>query len=189
MDRAGVIHWLREHPEPLSRDPEALVSHCHREVQRHATEDAWLAAKAYVERQEHLFADSWGFPRSSEAFVAREVCHRLARELATHEPQVEASDADHLIGPKLLHALDPRTRTVLEKWALDLAESEEHRVWTDIVRMTHAQGKILAKRYHLSTNTRDESGNYYKKAAGIAHMLAEEFEARAHPRPRRIDPH
>ena len=31
-----------------------------------------------------------------------------------------------------------------------------------------------------------ESGNYFEKAAGIAHRLVNEYEAHAHPRPRRM---
>ena len=78
-----MIHWLEQHPQPIGRDPEALVDRCEREVRRHAAEDAWLTAKAYVEGCEHEWEHSWGFPRASEMFVALEVCRRLARELET----------------------------------------------------------------------------------------------------------
>jgi hypothetical protein len=189
VDRTTIIHWLEEHPQPIGRDPAALVDRCEREVKRHASEDAWLTAKAYVEECEHEWEHSWGFPRASETFVALEVCRRLARELQHIEPQVELGDERHLVGEKLMRSLDPQARAKLGEWARELAESEEHQVWDRIVRFTRAHGRALARQGLLSNDVSPESGNYFAKAAGIAHRLVEEFEAHAHPHPRRLRSH
>ncbi len=184
MDREGMIHWLEQHPQPIGRDPEALVDRCEREVKRHAAEDAWLAAKAYVEGCEYEWEHSWGFPRASEMFVALEVCRRLARELQHIEPHPEPGDETHLIGPKLMRSLDPQARAKLGDWARELAEAEEHEVWEQIIHFTRIHGRMLAQQGLLSNDMSPESGNYFAKAAGIARRLAEEFEAHAHPKPR-----
>jgi hypothetical protein len=189
VDRASMIHWFEDHPQTIGRDPAALVERCEREVRRHATEEAWLAAKAYVAECEHEWEHSWGFPRASETFVALEVCRRLARELQHLEPHVHAGDEEHLVGEKLMQSLDPHARKVLGDWALELAELEEHIVWERIVRFTRSHGRALARMGLLSHDVSPESGNYYEKAAGIAHRLVAEYEAHAHPRPRPIQEH
>ncbi len=180
-----MIHWLEQHPQPIGRDPEALVDRCEREVRRHAAEDAWLTAKAYVEGCEHEWEHSWGFPRASEMFVALEVCRRLARELQHIEPHPAPGDETHLVGPKLMRSLDPQARAKMGDWARDLAEAEEHEVWAQIVHFTRIHGRMLAQQGLLSNDMSPDSGNYFAKAAGIARRLAEEFEAHAHPKPRR----
>ena len=189
MDRASMIRWLEQHPQTVGRDPAALVEHCEREVKRRAVEDAWLSAKAYVERVEHEWEQSWGFPRASEAFVALEVCRRLARELEHREPHVEPGDEGHLIGEKLLQTLDPEARRQLGRWALELAEAEEHLAWLEIVHLTRTHARSLVRRGALSRDVSPQSGNYFAKAAGVAHRLVEEYEVHAHPRPRRMSQH
>jgi hypothetical protein len=189
MDRESVIHWLEEHPQEIGRDPAALVDRCEREVRRHATEDAWLAASSYVQQCEHEWERSWGFPRASETFVALEVCRRLARELQHIEPHVSPGDEEHLVGAKLMQSLDPGARRKVGEWARELAESEEHAVWARIVRFTRAHGRWLARHGLLSNDVSPESGNYFAKAAGIAHRLVEEYETHAHPRPRSLKSH
>ena len=189
MDRASVIHWFEEHPQVIGRDPAALVGRCEQEVMRHASEEAWLTAKAYVAECELEWEQSWGFPRASETFVALEVCRRLARELQNVEPRVRPGDEDHLVGEKLMRSLDPQARKVLGEWALEMAEREEHLVWERIVRFTRAHGRALARQGMLSNDVSPESGNYYAKAAGIAHRLVDAYEAHAHPRPRRVVSH
>lgn len=186
MDRSSMIHWLEEHPQPIARDPETLVDRCERAIRRRAAEDAWLSAKAYVEGCEHEWEKSWGFPRASEVFVALEVCRRLARELEHVEPHSHAGDEAHLVGEKLLRQLDPQTRAKMAEWAREIAEAEEHDVWSEIVRFTRGHGRRLARRGELSNDVTPESGNYFAKAARVAHRLAEEFEAHAHPRPRSV---
>lgn len=189
MNRTTIIHWLEEHPQPIGRDPSALVDRCERTVKRRAAEDAWLAAKAYVEDCEREWEQSWGFPRASETFVALEVCPRLARELQHVEPHPAPGDEVHLVGEKLMCALDAPTRARMAEWARELAEAEEHAVWQRIVRFTKARGRALVRQGVLSNDVSPESGNYFAKAAGIAHRLAEEFEAHAHPRPRSLKHH
>jgi hypothetical protein len=178
-----MIHWFEEHPQSIGRDPAALVDRCVREIKRHAAEDAWLAAKSYVEACELEWEKSWGFPRASEMFVALEVCRRLARELQHVEPRPIPGEEAHLVGEKVMRSVDPQTRAKLAEWAREIAEEEEHHVWEEIVRFTRGLGRSLAQRGVLSNDTSPESGNYFSKAAGIAHRLAEEFEAHAHPRP------
>jgi hypothetical protein len=182
-----MIHWLEEHPQPIGRDPEALVSKCEREIRKRAAEDAWLTAKAYVEECEHEWEHSWGFPRASEMFVALEVCRRLARELQHVEPHPLPGDEDHLVGEKLMRALDQPARAKLAEWAREIAWKEEHAVWEQIVRFTRGHGRMLVQQGTLSNDLSPESGNYFAKAAGIARRLAEEYEAHAHPRPRSVD--
>ncbi len=189
MDRASMIHWFENHPQEIGRDPAALVDRCEHEVKRHAAEEAWLTAKAYVEECKREWEHSWGFPRASETFVALEVCRRLARELQHVEPHVRPGDEEHLVGEKLMRSLDPPARKVLGEWALELAELEEHHVWERIVRFTRAHGRSLARQGLLSNDVSPESGNYFAKAAGIAHRLADEYETHAHPRPRRAPDH
>lgn len=186
MTRETIIHWLEEHPQPISRDPETLVDRCERAVRRRAAEDAWLSAKAYVERCEHEWEQSWGFPRASEMFVALEVCRRLARELQHVEPHPRPGDEAHLVGDKLMRRLDPRARAKIGEWARELAWTEEHQVWEEIVRFTRSHGQMLVRRGLLSNDRSPESGNYFAKAAGIARRLAEEYEAHAHPQPRGV---
>ena len=186
MDRMTMIHWFEEHPQSIGRDPEALVDRCERTIKKHAAEDAWLCAKAYVEQCEHDWEKSWGFPRASEMFVALEVCRRLARELQHVEPHPLPGDEDHLVGDKLMRSLDPLARTKLGDWAREIAEAKEHEVWEEIVRFTRSHGRVMVRRGVLSNDRSPESGNYFAKAARIAHRLAEEFEAHAHPRPRRL---
>jgi len=189
VDRTTIIHWLEEHPQAITRDPSALIERCERAVKRRAAEDAWLAAKAYVEECEREWETSWGFPLASETFVALEVCRRLARELQHVEPHPAPGDEAHLVGEKLMRALDAPTRARLGEWARELAEAEEHAVWLHIVHFTKVHGRAMARQGLLSNDVSPESGNYYIKAAGIAHRLAEEYEAHAHPRPRGIKSH
>ena len=189
MDRASMIRWLEDHPQTIGRDPTALVDRCRREVLRHAAEDAWLTAKAYVEQCEHEWERSWGFPRASETFVALEVCRRLARELQHVEPHVAVGDEEHLVGEKLMHSLAPPARQKIGDWARELAEAEEHAVWERIVRFTRAHGRALARQGVLGNDVSPESGNYFAKAAGIAHRLVDAYEAHAHPGPRSLSSH
>ena len=189
MDRATLTHWLQEHPQRIARDAAALLDRCEREVKRHAIEDAWLAAKAYVERRQRYWEHGWGFPRASEAYVAREICAQLARDLRKHEPHPEPGDEDHLVGAKLLANLDPQARAKISEWALELAEHEEHEIWQTIVRFTRHHAKTLEKQGLLSKDMSPETGNFAEKAAGIAHTLADELEAHAHPRLRKVSEH
>lgn len=189
MDRVEVIRWLEEHPQAIGRDPAALVEHCERAVRRHAGEDAWRAAARYVEQVEHEWEHSWGFPRASERFVALEVCRRLARELEHVEPQVEPGDEAHLLGEKIMDTLDPQARRTLGEWARELAEAEEHAVWREIVKLTRRHGRALVRQGVLGDDVSPDSGNYFSKAAGIAHRLVEEYQAHATPGPRRTRAH
>ena len=189
MDRKTLAHWLEEHPQGVARDIEAFLDHCEREVKRHAVEDAWLAAKAYVERREVYWEHGWGFPRASEAYVAKEVCAELARELSHNEPHPDPGDEEHLVGKKLFDSLDANARQKVAEWALELADREEHAIWSKIVRFTRQHARKMDHDGLLSHDTSPETGNFAEKAAGIAHVLVDELESHAHPGPRKTRPH
>ena len=60
MDRNEISHWLDEHRDLVEGDPAALLQRCEVEVRRHTSEDAWLAAKDYVERRMRAWQLEWG---------------------------------------------------------------------------------------------------------------------------------
>ena len=99
MDRDAVVRWLRDHPESVRGDPAKLVARFEAEVRRHAEQDAWLAAEAYVEDRMHEWEERWGY-HSSEAYAARQVCPELAEELRRMEPHFGKGDEAHLVGAR-----------------------------------------------------------------------------------------
>ncbi len=184
MDRQDVMSWLRMHPDAVHADPEELVERCERAVRRHAAEEAWLHAKAIalarVEQWEHAFGNP-----SSEGFVAREACHELAGELREHEPKVEEGSEDDFADPAALEALEPEGRDCLRRWIRDLAREEEHRVWLEVVRFTHRRGGALVREGRVGRDlTWDPDHSYARAASKVMRILAEDYEAHAHARPR-----
>ena len=178
MDRAQILTWLHEHPDAVHGDADALVERCEVEVKRHAREDAWLSAKAYAERKAHAWKESWGFHASDE-YVAREACLHMSRALRTHEPHFKHGDEEHLAGESNLSAFESDGRERLEEYVLELAESEKHRIWREIVRFTKHEAKLLARSGAYSNDLHDweANSNYMTRAALIAQLLADEFEA------------
>jgi hypothetical protein len=182
MNRRDVLHWFDEHPSAIHDDPHSLVSRCERCVRRHAMEDAWLAAKAYVAERAHTWVSEWS-PPASEAFVAREICHRLAYELRTHEPEVPDGAEDHLAGGSVVDRLDPEAWEILRPWVRELARDEEHRTWLQIVRFTDRRGGSLIREHGLTRERGwDERHRYTAIAAHVADILAREYSLQAHPR-------
>ena len=182
MDRSEVLRWFREHPATAHGDPEEIVSRCERAVRRHAAEDAWLAAKHYVERRGHEWEHEWS-PPASEAFVTPEVCHQLAWELKSREPEVTMEDSERLAGGPVKEALEPEAWSFLRRWIQELAEEEEHRIWQEIVRFTDRRAKSLAKERKLSDRWDwDEGHRYTVIAAHVAEILARDYSLHAHPR-------
>ena len=149
MERESVLRWLKEHPAAVHGDPAEILSRCERAVRQHAQEDAWLAARDWVERRRHEYEAGTG-AHASEAYVAREVCNQLAFDLRHHEPSVAPEDADHLAGGPVRQALEPEGWEQLVAWILELARQEEHRTWREIVRYTKRRAPELIREGGLS---------------------------------------
>lgn len=182
MDRGEVLRWLEEHPREVHGVPSDIVDRCESEVRRHAAEDAWLAAKAYVEGRMHEWEREWGF-HASESSVAKEVCPMLARELQRREPEVREGDERHLVGEEVLSSLEPEARARVVEWVRETAREVEHRIWQEIVRFTKEEGQDLVKKGRVSDDHSWEGGeNYFSKAAHIAQLLMADYESRAHPK-------
>ena len=182
MDRSEVLHWFEEHPAAAHSDPEEIVLRCERAVRRHAAEDAWLAAKRYVEKRGHEWEKQWS-PPASEAFVTPEVCHNLAWELRTHPPAVEEADSEHLAGGPVMDSLEPDGWAFLRRWVRELALDEERRIWPEIVEFTNNRGRSLKRERKLSHDPDwDAEHRYTVLAAHVAEILAHDYSIHAHRR-------
>ena len=181
MEREFVLQWLKDHPAATGQDPTQLIQRFEAEIQRHAEEDAWLAAKAHVEGRMHQWEQRWGY-HSSEAYAAKEICPKLAQELQRMEPHFEKGDAAHLVGAERLQALDPEARQVVEEWVRDVANEVEHKIWQEVVRYTKERGRGLVREGRLSKNSGFyETRAFTQQAARVARILVDELEAHAHP--------
>ncbi len=183
MTRDEILHWFEEHRGAVHGDPDDLVQRCERAVRRHAREAAWLAAKAWAERRQRDFeAEPWG-NHASDAFVAAEVCHQLAWELAHHEPGVAAGSEERLAGGPLRRALEDEAWQTAAPWIRALAAAVEHATWGEIVRFTHARGRSLVRERHLSYDCDlDHARHYPEIAAEIAATLAQDYALHAFSR-------
>ena len=176
MERAQLLEWLEAHRDQVRGEPSEIVGRCEREVRRHAEEDAWLAAKQYVEGRMHRWEKQWGF-HASEAHVAREVCPRLADDLRRHEPHPAPGDETHLAGAELLASLGPEARARVIEWVLELAAAEEHKAWLEVVKFTRGRGRGMVREGLVSGDQSWEgTENYAQKAAHVAELLAHEYE-------------
>lgn len=183
MLREEILQWLSEHRDSIRGEPAELVSRCERAVRRHATEAAWLSAKAWAERRRREFAEEgWG-NHASDAFVANEVCHQIAWELAHHEPRVEPGSEERLATGPLRRAVGEEAWEQLSPWIRALAAEQEHAVWSEIVRFTHARARSLPRERQLSTaSDLDHARHYPEVAAEIAGELVKDFSRRAYLR-------
>jgi hypothetical protein len=182
MGRDAILSWLENHRASIAGEPNELLERCERAVRRHATEAAWIAAKSWAERRRREFeAEGWG-NHASEAFVASEVCHQLAWELAHHEPSFAPGSEERLAGGPLRRRLEPRGWHVLEPWIRELAASQERAVWSEIVRFTHRRARSLVRERHLSRDCDlDRARHYPQIAAEVAGELAREYSRHAYP--------
>lgn len=181
MDRAAMLQWIEGHPGAVHGEPADVTIRCEAEVRRHAQEDAWLAARAYVDSRVKNWQDEWGLP-ASEEYVAKEICHQIAHELKRHEPSVDGESDEHFVGVNLVAEFEPEARDILHKWIHDVAAEAEHRAWLEVIRFTDHHARELINKAHLSRSLEwDMEDNFSQKAARIAHLLAEEYETRAHP--------
>jgi hypothetical protein len=184
MDRAEIASWLESHPGAVHKDVERLLDRCEAAVRRRAAEAAWLRAKEVAEERLRDWEGSYGLP-ASEVFVARELCHQLAQELRRLEPQVEEGSEERLAGNDAFAALEPEAREQLRRWVHDLAAREEHRVWLEILRFTDQRGPRLEREGRMSKDLSwDPEHSYARTAEKVMHILVDDYEAHAHPRPR-----
>lgn len=183
MTRNDVFEWLLRHPSSVFADPGDVVVRCERAVRRHASEEAWLAAKRYADLRRRQFEEEgWG-NHASEAFVAVEVCHQIAYELRRRLPVVERADAERLAGGPVHGAVDEDAWQVLVDWILELARKAELATWLEIVRFTDRRGSELVRERHLSRDCDLEHSRHYPEvAAEIMGTLAHDYSLHAHPR-------
>ena len=174
-----VLDWFHDHPRAVRGDPDHLIARAEQLVRQHASEDAWLEARDYIEERMRDWQRSWGF-HASDAYVALEVCPKLARALRMHERHMSPGDELHLVGQRLLAMFDEQGRDVLADWAPSVGEAEHHRTWEQIVRYTRKRGRDLVRAGKLSRELEWEStANFAAKAAAIAAILVAEYDARA----------
>jgi hypothetical protein len=176
MNHDEIVQWLESHREQVDGVPADLVARCEHEVRRHAAENAWKAAEAYVEGRMHQWEQQWG-QHATESGVAREVCSLLAGELRRHEPSVIAGDEAGLAGEELMARLEPAARERVGGWVLELAQQVEHSIWKQIVRFTRKDGRSMVKEGRVSSDeTWEGTENYAHKAAHVAQLLLEDYE-------------
>ena len=181
MKRESVLQWLERHPDTVHVNARELVSRCERAVRRHASEDAWLAAKQYVSQRWQGEREALG-GHASEAYVAREVCSQLADELKHHEPTVHPGDEEHLAGGPVKSAVEPVGWEVLVRWIMDLAREQEHQTWQEIVRYTQLRARDLIREHHLSDDCDfDHTRCYGEIAPEIAEILERDYTNHAFP--------
>jgi hypothetical protein len=183
MNRTEVLRWLKVHSNEIQGNPERLIERCERTVRRHAAEDAWLSAKSYVESRMHEWEKEWG-THAGESFVAREICHQLAYELKQHEPEVEVGAEEHLAGGRIQSALTDEGWGFVSGWVRDVAQREEHEVWSDIVRFTDKRGREIVRHFDFKDDSDYEHTRSYSVIASrVAGILARDYSLQAHPRP------
>ncbi|HEM47408.1 MAG TPA: hypothetical protein ENO23_10245 [Alphaproteobacteria bacterium] len=180
MDRDEIVRWLEQHPGQVHGEvPREMVERCEDAVRRHAAEHAWAAARAYVEGRMHEWEHEWG-QHATESAVAREVCPMLAAELKRREPHVQPGEERALVGDEILNALEPEARAKVAEWVRELAQQVEHKIWLEIVRFTRRDGRRMARDGRASSDDSWEATeNYAHKAAHVARMLIDDYEAQA----------
>jgi hypothetical protein len=177
MERQDVVQWLERHPESVHTDPHRLLDRCERALRSQVTEGAWRHAIEIAERHLHHWEGSFGLPAGDD-FVAREVCHELARDLRHHEPQptVEVER----VSDAALDALDPPAASRLREWLDELARQDEHRTWLEVVHFTDHLASRLAREGGLSSATTwDFRHSYPRTAERIVRLLIREYETHA----------
>jgi hypothetical protein len=186
LTRTELVAWLRAHRDAVHGDPDEIVDRVERDARRRAAEAAWLHAKEYAQAEVARWRARSQGSHASEDCVAREVCHDFARELRQHEPHDEADGDEHRwLAPDTLRALGDEARGPVRSFLHDVVGEEEHRVWAEVVRFTNHRASTLVRDGVVSTvDGWDETPSYRETAAHVSEILAEDFEARAHPRPR-----
>lgn len=179
MERIEIETWFSNHPESIRTRPRLLLDRCESEIRGHARSDAWLHARDIAETSLHRYEVTFGLP-ASEVFVAREVCHEVARELVRHEPHPDAALAESWVGEAVLAELDDEARRILREWFGSIAEREEHETWRAIVRYTAHLARQLIRNEGMSGRLAwDLDHTYPQVAARVTRMLIHEFESLA----------
>lgn len=177
MERQDVVRWLESHPESVHANPRSLVDRCERELRGRVAEGAWRHAKEIAERHLHHWQGSFGLPASDD-FVAREVCHELARDLRHHEPQPTAEVRS--VTEEMHGALDPPALEMLREWLGELARQEEHRTWLEVVHFTDHLASRMAREGGLSAEAHwDFRHSYPRTAERIMRLMILEYETHA----------
>jgi len=178
MKREEMLDWMRAHREAIHGDPERILERAEHDACRHAAQHAWRHAKAIAEDE----AESWGHcspgSHAAEDTVARELCHDLARELRHREPHLDGDEA--LLDDDTLAALDEEARAQLRAWIGEIAGTEEHRIWHDVVRFTHGRAETLIREGAMSRTTGWDGTHFFSETAvRLAHILAHDYEEQA----------
>jgi hypothetical protein len=178
MDRHGIEHWFEGHPDAVHADPQQVLDRCEREVRAQAAHGAWRHARRIAEERLHDWEASFGLP-ASDAFVAREVCREMARELQRRAPIVK--DTAH-VSAGVLGVLSPAARELLAAWAHELAGREEQAAWKEVIRFTNHVGRDLARNGWSDELRWDFEHSYSKTAERVTRLLIHEYEQREHGR-------
>jgi len=179
MRRDEILEWLRAHRESVRGEPEQMLERAEHDARRHAAEQAWLHAQEIAERELASWKSRSQGSHAAEDNVAHEFCHDLARELKHLEPHPEGGEAA-LVDPGTLDAFTQEARERLRTWVAEVAGKEEHRVWKEVVRFTHARAKSLIREGTVSTASGWElTHSYTETAVRLAAILAHDYEERA----------
>jgi hypothetical protein len=180
MNRYEIEHWFEGHPEAVHADPQQLLDRCEREVRVYAAHEAWRHAKRIAEERLHDWEAAFGLP-ASDAFVAREVCQEMARELRRRAPVVR-DDAPR-VSEVVLGALEPAGREILIAWSHELADREERAAWREVIRFTNHVGRDLVRDGWSDEPRWDFEHSYSRTAQRVTRLLINEYEQREQGRP------
>jgi hypothetical protein len=177
MERNEVLDWLHDHPQEVANAPEDVIKRCEDAVHEHVSEETWLLACEVARERERYWRDDGGGAHASEAFVAREVCRKLATELRGMEPVPQSGQAGAYVDADALAPLGKAGRTLMLRYVFDLARREEHDTWLHVLDFTRAKGLALARQRRFSKQLDfDRTHGYAETAARVMHILAEDFE-------------
>ena len=175
MNRVELESWFNRHPGSTYAPTNDLMDRCEVEVHNHAEVVAWKHALKVATASLRRLDGHFGLP-ASETFVAREICHEVARELKRHEPQLDRIDETEWLSRSILDSIDPQARMVLRDWLRELAEKEEHRIWQQIVSFTHHVACALIAKAHMTGDLEwDFDRSYPRLATRVTQMLLREF--------------
>lgn len=179
MKRDEILDWMRSHHSSVRGDPEQLLARAEHEACQHVAAHAWHHAKQIAEQE----AESWRHrspgSHAAEDAVASEVCHDLAREMRHLEPHPDG-DETALLDPETLAAFRTEARGILHSWICEVAGKEEHRIWNEVLRFTHARAKSLVHEGAISTASGWELTHFYTETAvRVAEILAHDYDEHA----------
>jgi hypothetical protein len=181
MERTDLETWITKHPGAIHDETKTLLDRGEHDALDHAHRDAWIQASNIAQERLRRFQGSCGYP-ASDAFVAREICHELARELRRHEPHPNdpGQTQEEWVNRSILEALDPEAQRMFVDWIHEMAEKEGHSTWMEIVRYTDHRANALIREGQLTDECDwDLDHRYSLVAARVLRMLIDDFEAHA----------